>query len=304
MKDSRTAKVIETKRKPPIWSVKAGARYVTGFMGNDARKRAVAYAAKNFAEFEIVEKPVPKREQLSRRIGVPDVESSAVDEKTISVLIESSCRSASRVAMADKATLYAQGDPASALFLILDGFVKTSHICEDGTEITMELLKCGEIAGVFSNPQLPLEYDETARAIGDVVAQRVLANDLRAAMEVNPRLAIFIAEHLAESKRWVQRRVLRAMTQSVERRVIETLVELAGTFGARCPHGFSLEIRFTQQDIADFVGASRQVVSSILSDLRRRGLLDYTRDMICINDSALSLLARPSDTSPKAVSSI
>jgi hypothetical protein len=57
----RVAKVIETKRKPPMWSVKAGARYVTGFMGDDARKRAIAYAAKNFVEFEIVEKPVPKR---------------------------------------------------------------------------------------------------------------------------------------------------------------------------------------------------------------------------------------------------
>jgi hypothetical protein len=67
MKDPRTAKVIETKRKPPMWSVKAGARYVTSFMGNDARKRAIAYAAKNFVEFEIVEKPGPKREQRSRR---------------------------------------------------------------------------------------------------------------------------------------------------------------------------------------------------------------------------------------------
>jgi hypothetical protein len=41
--------------------------YVTGFIGNDAKKRAIAYAAKNFAEFEVVEKPVPKREKLSRR---------------------------------------------------------------------------------------------------------------------------------------------------------------------------------------------------------------------------------------------
>ncbi|MGQ0444183.1 MAG: Crp/Fnr family transcriptional regulator [Beijerinckiaceae bacterium] len=123
-------------------------------------------------------------------IGVPDIESIAVDEKTICILIKSSCRSASRIAVADRATLYAQGEPANALFLILDGFVKTSHICEDGTEITMELLKCGEIAGVFSDPQLPLEYEETARALGDVVAQRVLVNDLRAAMEVNPRLLI------------------------------------------------------------------------------------------------------------------
>lgn len=61
------AHVIQTKRKPPIWSVKVGARYVTSFMGDDAKKRALAYAAKNFVEFEIVEKPTPKREQLSRR---------------------------------------------------------------------------------------------------------------------------------------------------------------------------------------------------------------------------------------------
>jgi CRP/FNR family transcriptional regulator, cyclic AMP receptor protein len=127
----------------------------------------------------------------------------------------------------------------------------------------------------------------------------VVAHELRAAMEVNPRLAVFVAEYLARSKRSVERRVLRAMTQSVDRRVIETLVELAGSFGARCPHGFSLEIRLTQQDIADLVGASRPVVSSILSGLRKRGLLDYTRDMICVNDCALSLFARSLGTCPK-----
>jgi CRP/FNR family transcriptional regulator, cyclic AMP receptor protein len=236
-------------------------------------------------------------------IGTPGNEAHMLNPKSISTLVESLCRSASRVAVADKATLYTQGEPASGLFLILDGFVKTSHICEDGTEITINLLKSGEIAGVFSEPS-PLEYDETARAIGDVVAQRVPARDLRTAMEISPQLAIFIAEYLAGSKRWAQRRLLRVLTQSVEWRLIETLVELAGTFGAECPHGFSLEIRLTQQDIADFVGASRQVVSSILSNLRKRGLLDYTRDMICINDSALSLLRRAPDSIPKAVSPI
>ena len=50
-----------------MWSVKVGTRYVTSFMGDAAKKRSIAYATKNFAEFEVVEKPVPKREQLSRR---------------------------------------------------------------------------------------------------------------------------------------------------------------------------------------------------------------------------------------------
>jgi CRP/FNR family transcriptional regulator, cyclic AMP receptor protein len=64
-------------------------------------------------------------------------------------LIASMCRSARRVRLADRAVLYAQGEPANALFLILDGFVKSSRICEDGTEITIELLKYGDIAGAL-----------------------------------------------------------------------------------------------------------------------------------------------------------
>ena len=234
--------------------------------------------------------------------GVFDTEVSTAGVP-ISALIASMCRSAQRVTLADRTALYAQGEPANTLFLILDGFVKTSRICEEGTEITIELLKYGDIAGA-SHPPTAIGTRGNGVAIGDVVVQRVLAHELRAAMEVSPRLAVFVAEYLARSKRSAEQRLLRAMSQSVDRRVIETLVELADSFGARCPHGFSLEIRLTQQDIADIVGASRPVVSSILSGLRKRGLLNYARDMICVNDSALSLLARSLDTGPKGVSSI
>ena len=52
-------------------------------------------------------------------------------------------------------------------------------------------------------------------------------------------------------------------------------------------HGYTLEIHLTQQEMADLVGASRSVVSTILNDFRNRGMLDYTRDQICINDAAL-----------------
>jgi CRP/FNR family cyclic AMP-dependent transcriptional regulator len=88
------------------------------------------------------------------------------------------------------------GEPAHTLFLILNGFVKTSRLCEDGTEITIELLKYGDIAGAIPNRQQPSEHEETARAIGNVVVQRVLAHELRAAMEVNSGLAVFVAEYL------------------------------------------------------------------------------------------------------------
>src|ERR1700730_14930820 len=155
--------------------------------------------------------------------GAFDIELSTTGVP-IDALIASMCRSARGVRLADRAALYAQGEPANALFLILDGFVKTSRLCEDGTEITIELLKYGDIAGAIPSCQLPSEHAHAQPAIGDVVVQRVLARELRAAMEVNPRFAVFVAEYLARSKRSAERRMLRAMTQPVDRRVIESLV--------------------------------------------------------------------------------
>src|SRR6202045_5561602 len=67
-------------------------------------------------------------------------------------LIASMCRSARGVRLADRAALYARGEPAHRLFLILDGFVKTSRICEDGTEITIELFEIRRHRGRNSKP--------------------------------------------------------------------------------------------------------------------------------------------------------
>jgi hypothetical protein len=62
-------KVIETKRKPPMWAVKVGARYKASYMGDGARERAITYAATLGSNYGLVERPAPKREQARR--GIP-----------------------------------------------------------------------------------------------------------------------------------------------------------------------------------------------------------------------------------------
>lgn len=56
-------KVTQTKRSPPIWAIKVGARYVASFSGSDAKERALVFAMTNFDSFAVIEKPTPKREQ-------------------------------------------------------------------------------------------------------------------------------------------------------------------------------------------------------------------------------------------------
>lgn len=187
-----------------------------------------------------------------------------------------------------KTFLYRQGDRCSDLFWIKSGIVKFSHLTEQGSEITIDLLKRGDVIGCFQNNSLSQEMEETAQALGEVNYYRIAYSDFKAMMSHQAELAWYVIEDMYARKQRVERKLRTILTQPVEMRVIRTLLELAGMFGIRCTHGYTLEIHLTQQEVADLVGASRSVVSTVLNDFRNRGMLDYTRDQICINDAALA----------------
>jgi hypothetical protein len=51
-----TIQVIETKRSPPLWSVKVDRRFVAEFVGPDARAKAEALASE-MGGYEVKPKP-------------------------------------------------------------------------------------------------------------------------------------------------------------------------------------------------------------------------------------------------------
>ncbi len=191
------------------------------------------------------------------------------------------------VNMPEKTFLYRQGDRCSDLFWIKSGIVKLSHLTKQGSEVTIDLLRRGDVIGCFQNNSADQEIDETAQALSEVNYYRIAYSDFKAMMFHQAELAWYVIEDMYARKQRVERKLRTILTQPVEIRVITTLLELAEMFGMRCTHGYTLEIHLTQQEVADLVGASRSVVSTILNDFRNRGMLDYTRDQICINDAAL-----------------
>jgi CRP-like cAMP-binding protein len=67
-------------------------------------------------------------------------------------------------------------------------------------------------------------------------------------------------------------------------RIAETLLELTRDVGETCTHGFAVDVRITQQDLADLVGASRQMVNRILREMFRDFYLKKAGAYICILD--------------------
>lgn len=192
------------------------------------------------------------------------------------------------VHISDKGLLYRQGFSCPHIFLINKGIVKLSYITEQGDEWTVALLGRGDIIGGLQANSSKKVMEETAQALGDASLYRIEYHDFKALISHQPELSWQLFERQCIRRHKAERKLLDILAQPVENRIITMLKELAEIFGKRCTHGYALEIRLTQQELADLVGASRPVVSTLMNDLRSRGMLDYTRDLICVNDVMFS----------------
>lgn len=184
----------------------------------------------------------------------------------------------------DRAVVYGQGYRLASLFWLLKGIVKLSHITEGGIQLTTDVIGPGSVFGSTLAAHIS---EHTATALGEIHVAKVTHEDLNSLAGESPEFVAFLCAELETWQKRTERKLITVLTKKVETRLVETLRELAQVFGAPCPHGYALEIPLTQQDIADLVFVSRPAVTKAMNALRRRGVLDYRRELICVNHIAL-----------------
>lgn len=190
------------------------------------------------------------------------------------------CPTARIVAIRHRGTVYRQGEPARAIYCVLDGHVTIARISHEGATLTTAALGAGDFFGpALSGAD---EAEDTARAKGAVCVWQAPIEEFRRLLLHHPDSALDFVSILARRQRQMERRLEGFAFKRVEARLAETFRELSGGFATRCEHGFGQHLRLSQQELADLVGASRPVVSTILNRLRDKGVLGYTREYVCV----------------------
>ena len=190
------------------------------------------------------------------------------------------CPTARIVAIRHRGTIYRQGEPGRTVFTVLEGQVTIARVSSDGATLTTAAVGPGD----FFGPALSgaAEAEDTARAKGAASIWRAPIHEWRGLLLHHPALAWDFVSILSLRQRQMERRLESFAFKRTEARLAETFRELSGGFATRCEHGFGQHLRLTQQELADLVGASRPVVSTILNQLRDKGVLGYNREYVCV----------------------
>ena len=173
--------------------------------------------------------------------------------------------------------LISEGDQSDFLYVILEGKVKVFVSDESGKEAILNIQGPGEYFGELA---LIDEVPRSASVMTLMPSRLAFVSrlDFEACLAKHPNLALKLIRTLTHRIRSLTDVVKNLALNDVYGRVARTLLKLA-----REKNGLLIiEQRLTHQDIADMVGASREMVSRIMKDLTTGGYLQTKNKIITI----------------------
>jgi CRP-like cAMP-binding protein len=182
--------------------------------------------------------------------------------------------------------------PATHLFVIVRGALKTVANGNGDHCLLVDFIKAGEILGE-ENVLLPGNNDVSAVPLDVSLALALPLDNVRKVVDTQPRLGRALAALSAARARAFRERLFLMTTASVPSRLAFSIHGLARRFGKRDKKGTLIPLRITHQDLADHVGASRETVSLFISRFRKQGLVAMNVRRIVVPD--LKALKRAAD---------
>ena len=181
------------------------------------------------------------------------------------------------------AVMCVEGDPATHVFVLVEGWVKILGVTSDGHELTLALRGRGDTVGEVAGETAGYRT-ATVQAVGTV----------RALIVPYEKFSTFLDTHSGADRAY-RRMVTRRWNDAESRLRIRSV-----TSGAQRLAGLLLEladqrdreggtaIMLTQEELASLTGASRATVTRALGNWRRRGIIRTgQRDITIIDLGAL-----------------
>lgn len=189
------------------------------------------------------------------------------------------------------AVLTTEGQPARGVFIVCQGRMKLTSMSKDGKSVILRIAHAGEIIGlsaVITNSQ----YESSAETLVPTQVRFVAANDFLRILRTHPEAAIQAAQSLSRecASAYNEIRSL-ALAPSCASKLATLLLSWCSSSTLKGAE-VRIQSHFTQEEIAEMIGTSRETVTRLLSDFKKKKVIEARGAGFCVrNMSALEAIA-------------
>lgn len=193
------------------------------------------------------------------------------------------------------ATVFQQGAPAEAFFVLLDGRLKVVQNTPDGQQVVVRFVNPGELFGIAAAIGRR-DYPGTALAAIDSVALGWEMSYWPTLVGRYPTVSANALSTVGGRLQEQHTRLREMATQKVERRIAHILLRLIRQAGRKVDGGIEIDFPIARQDLAEMAGATLFTVSRVMSAWEQAGVVEGGRQRIVISDPhALVRIAEDAD---------
>ena len=179
--------------------------------------------------------------------------------------------------------LFVEGDHSHCVYVCLEGRVRLFLTMPSGRELLIGIKspgdEFGELSALDGRPR-----SASAAALDPTVVAEIRADRFMQLLRDEPQLSIAVCQSLSAELRRANDRLLARNSDSAVVRTGRMLVELASLKMRHGGPSGSFELALTQNDLAGWIGATRESTARALARFRRAGLVETGRGYITVLD--------------------
>lgn len=163
-------------------------------------------------------------------------------------------------------TLYVEGDPAPYCFEVVDGVMKEYNTLEDGRRQVADFYDNGELFGISELS----EHLHTAEAVSNCTIRCHPRDAYLKTIAASPTLSEQFLDALMFRLHRARERMVMLGRMSAVQRVSAFLLRLS----SEQERANDIQVKMSRQDIADHLGLTIETVCRVLTDLKKRDLIE------------------------------
>ena len=183
------------------------------------------------------------------------------------------------------ATLFVEGQPARGVFILCSGRVKLSTSSADGKTLILRISEPGEVLGLPATVTGTC-YELTADVIEPAQANFISRSEFLNFLKENGEAALRVAQQLGETYHAAvsEMRTI-GLSHSAGEKLARFLLEWAANYPEEKGQ-IRIKLTLTHEEIAQMIGSSRETVTRLLADFRKKQLLQVMGSTLIIKNKA------------------
>ena len=189
--------------------------------------------------------------------------------------LETLYASSQRITKTRNEEIWPDEDETPKAYIIDQGFLRVCRMNDDGKRFILAMLGPGDFFGSLTAGIDSDEQDEYWEVVRDVRLIAIDAAKFHETLGAHSDMTMRLAQMLEQRRRMLEKRLTSMLFKDVTARTAEVVIEFCSKFGEVSPKYPDQRRSFTltHQELADLVGAARPVVSGVISDLTKLGIL-------------------------------